>query len=175
MRISDWSSDVCSSDLGDPFVLIEGMTIAGIAVGATKGYIYCRSEYPDAIRVTPAAIEIARDAGCLGAKVCGSAYDFDLEVRMGAGAYVCGEDTALLESLDGQRGVVRAKPPLPAPKGLFGRPTVINNLISLASVPDNLSERSEERRLGKECVGTCSSRGSPYHLKQKKTLTTRNT
>src|SRR3546814_16945089 len=101
---------------GDPFVLIEGMTIAGIAVGATKGYIYCRSEYPDAIRVTQAAIEIARDAGCLGAKVCGSAYDFDLEVRMGAGAYVCGAETALLESQEGKRGVVRAKPPLPAHK-----------------------------------------------------------
>src|SRR3546814_14259241 len=85
------------------------MTIAGNAVGATKGYIYCRSEYPDAIRVTQAAIEIARDAGCLGAKVCGSKYDFDLEVRMGAGAYVCGEETALLESLEGKRGVVRAK------------------------------------------------------------------
>ncbi|MFC3675862.1 formate dehydrogenase beta subunit [Ferrovibrio xuzhouensis] len=128
---------------GDPFVLIEGMTIAGIAVGATKGYIYCRSEYPDAIRVTQAAIEIARDAGCLGAKVCGSAYDFDLEVRMGAGAYVCGEETALLESLEGKRGVVRAKPPLPAHKGLFGRPTVINNLISLASVPVILAEGAQ--------------------------------
>jgi len=125
---------------GDPFALIEGMTIAGIAVGATKGYVYVRSEYPDAIRVMQAAIELARDADCLGMKVCGSSYDFDLEVRVGAGAYVCGEETALLESLEGKRGVVRAKPPLPAHKGLFGRPTVINNLISLASVPVILSE-----------------------------------
>ncbi len=125
---------------GDPFVLIEGMTIAGIAVGATKGYIYCRSEYPDAIRVTRRAIEIARDDGALGADINGSGFDFDIEVRVGAGAYVCGEETALLESLEGKRGVVRAKPPLPAHKGLFGRPTVINNLISLASVPIVLSE-----------------------------------
>ncbi len=125
---------------GDPFVLIEGMTIAGIAVGATKGYIYCRSEYPDAIRVTRRAIEIARDEGVLGADINGSGFDFDLEIRVGAGAYVCGEETALLESLEGKRGVVRAKPPLPAHKGLFGRPTVINNLISLASVPIVLAE-----------------------------------
>ncbi len=128
---------------GDPFVLIEGMTIAGIAVGATKGYIYCRSEYPDAIRVTRRAIQIARDDGALGADINGSGFDFDLEVRVGAGAYVCGEETALLESLEGKRGVVRAKPPLPAHKGLFGRPTVINNLISLASVPVVLSEGAQ--------------------------------
>ncbi len=125
---------------GDPFTLIEGMTIAGIAVGASKGYIYCRSEYPDAIRVTNAAIRIAQEQGLLGRGVCGSSYDFDLELRVGAGAYVCGEETALLESLEGKRGVVRAKPPLPAHKGLFGRPTVINNLISLATVPVILAE-----------------------------------
>ncbi len=125
---------------GDPFVLIEGMTIAGIAVGASKGFIYIRSEYPDAIRVTTKAIEIARDAGYLGNAVAGSGYAFELEVRAGAGAYVCGEETALLESLEGKRGTVRAKPPLPAHKGLFAMPTVINNLISLASVPIILSE-----------------------------------
>jgi formate dehydrogenase iron-sulfur subunit len=120
---------------GDPFLLIEGMTIAGIATGATKGYIYIRSEYPAAITMMNAAIHIARKAGYLGLKVADSQYDFDLEVRVGAGAYVCGEETSLLESLEGKRGTVRAKPPLPAHKGLFGLPTVINNVISLTSVP----------------------------------------
>ncbi len=120
---------------GDPFVLIEGMTIAGIAVGATQGYIYIRSEYPHAIAAMEAAIAAARRAGVLGPAVAGSPYSFELEVRVGAGAYVCGEETSLLDSLEGKRGVVRAKPPLPAHKGLFGRPTVINNVLSLASVP----------------------------------------
>ncbi len=117
---------------GDPFLLIEGMTIAGFAVGASKGYIYIRSEYPDAIRAMERAIGVARDAGCLDG--------FDLEVRVGAGAYVCGEETSLLESLEGKRGQVRAKPPLPAHKGLFGKPTVINNLISLATIPAILAD-----------------------------------
>src|SRR5258708_2343466 len=125
---------------GDPFVLIEGMTIAGIAVGATKGYIYVRSEYPLAIEVLEAAIALARRDGVLGASVAGSAHAFDIEVREGAGAYVCGEETSLLESIEGQRGIVRAKPPLPAHHGLFGRPTVINNVLSLASVPIVLAE-----------------------------------
>ncbi len=120
---------------GDPFVLIEGMIIAGIATGATKGYVYTRSEYPHAIRTMRAAIEVARGAGILGPSVLGSAHAFDIEVRMGAGAYVCGEETSLLNSLEGKRGIVRAKPPLPALQGLFGRPTVVNNVISLASVP----------------------------------------
>ncbi|MBO6725051.1 MAG: NADH-quinone oxidoreductase subunit NuoF [Rhizobiaceae bacterium] len=120
---------------GDPFVLIEGMTIAGIATGATKGYIYLRSEYPHANIVLNEAIAAARKAGILGRSVLGSDYAFDIEVRNGAGAYVCGEETALLDSLEGKRGQVRAKPPLPAHKGLFGKPTVINNVISLASVP----------------------------------------
>jgi len=120
---------------GDPFVLIEGMAIAGIAVGATKGYIYLRSEYPHAEQVLNEAIAVARNAGILGKNVLGSQYAFDMEVRMGAGAYVCGEETALLDSLEGKRGMVRAKPPLPAHEGLFGKPTVINNVISLASVP----------------------------------------
>ncbi|HET7717072.1 MAG TPA: NADH-ubiquinone oxidoreductase-F iron-sulfur binding region domain-containing protein, partial [Bauldia sp.] len=120
---------------GDPFVLIEGMAIAGIAVGATKGYVYIRSEYPHAIVAMEAAIEAARRGGLIGARVAGSAHAFDIEVRVGAGAYVCGEETSLLESLEGRRGVVRAKPPLPAHKGLFGRPTVVNNVLSLASVP----------------------------------------
>ncbi|MFP3545259.1 NADH-quinone oxidoreductase subunit NuoF [Rhizobium sp. SIMBA_035] len=120
---------------GDPFVLIEGMAIAGLATGATKGFVYTRSEYPHAIAAMTEAVEIARKAGVLGPSVMGSGKAFDIEVRMGAGAYVCGEETALLNSLEGKRGVVRAKPPLPAHKGLFASPTVINNVISLASVP----------------------------------------
>jgi formate dehydrogenase iron-sulfur subunit len=111
------------------------MTIAGIAVGATMGYIYLRSEYPDAQRVLNEAIAAASHAGWLGGNVLGSGKSFQLEVRMGAGAYICGEETALLDSLEGKRGMVRPKPPLPAIEGLFGKPTVINNVISLASVP----------------------------------------
>ncbi|WP_275785523.1 formate dehydrogenase beta subunit [Pararhizobium gei] len=120
---------------GDPFVLIEGMAIAGIATLATKGFVYIRSEYPHAIATMTSAVEIARKAGVLGNSVLGSGKTFDIEIRTGAGAYVCGEETALLNSLEGKRGIVRAKPPLPAHKGLFGCPTVINNVISLASVP----------------------------------------
>jgi formate dehydrogenase iron-sulfur subunit len=120
---------------GDPFVLIEGMAIAAIAVGATKGYVYIRSEYPHAAATMEAAIAAARRGGLLGNRIAGSAFNFDMEVRVGAGAYVCGEETSLLDSLEGKRGLVRAKPPLPAHKGLFGRPTVINNVLSFASVP----------------------------------------
>jgi formate dehydrogenase iron-sulfur subunit len=120
---------------GDPFVVIEGMTIAGIAVGATKGYIYIRSEYPHAVIAMNEAIVAATRAGYLGNAISGSAHAFDIEVRVGAGAYVCGEETSLLESLEGRRGLVRAKPPLPAHKGLFGKPTVINNVLSFAAVP----------------------------------------
>jgi formate dehydrogenase iron-sulfur subunit len=139
---------VCNADEGDsgtfadriimesdPFVLIEGMTIAALAVGATKGYLYVRSEYPHAIATLNQAIAIACESGYLGANVLGSGRRFELEVRKGAGAYICGEETALLESLEGKRGIVRAKPPLPAIAGLFGQPTVINNVLSLASVP----------------------------------------
>jgi formate dehydrogenase iron-sulfur subunit len=120
---------------GDPFALIEGMMIAGSAVGATKGYVYIRSEYPDAIRVMERAIALAR-----AERLLGSGADFNMEVRVGAGAYVCGEETSLLESLEGRRGQVRAKPPLPAHKGLFGKPTVINNLVTLATVPAILAD-----------------------------------
>jgi formate dehydrogenase iron-sulfur subunit len=120
---------------GDPFLLIEGMTIAGAATGATKGFIYIRSEYPDAFRQMGRAIEVARNAGYLGPNVLGSGKGFDLETRLGAGAYICGEETSLLESLEGKRGVIRPKPPLPAIKGLFGKPTVINNVLSFTSVP----------------------------------------
>lgn len=120
---------------GDPYCLIEGMAIAGLAVGATQGYIYVRSEYPHAFKTLNTAIAKAREAGWLGPNVAGSGKAFELEARLGAGAYICGEETALLESLEGKRGVVRAKPPLPALKGLFGQPTVVNNVMTLASVP----------------------------------------
>jgi formate dehydrogenase iron-sulfur subunit len=128
---------------GDPFVLIEGMTIAGIAVGATRGYIYLRCEYQHAQRALEEAIAKARTANWLGDNIQGSGLRFDLEVRMGAGAYICGEETSLLESLEGKRGQVRPKPPLPAIKGLFGCPTVINNVITLASVPVILDKGAE--------------------------------
>ena len=120
---------------GDPFALIEGMTIAGLAVGATQGYIYVRSEYPHAISTLNEAIAVAQKANYLGENILAAGRTFQLEVRKAAGAYVCGEETALLESLEGKRGIVRAKPPLPALAGLFGKPTVINNVISLATVP----------------------------------------
>ena len=121
---------------GDPFVLIEGMAIAGIAVGATKGYVYIRSEYPHAAATMNEARSRSPARPACSASTCWARrIAFDMEVRVGAGAYVCGEETSLLESLEGKRGLVRAKPPLPAHKGLFGKPTVINNVISLASVP----------------------------------------
>ena len=120
---------------GDPYTLIEGMAIAALAVGATRGYVYIRSEYPHAIAAMREAIARAEAAGFLGANLCGSGRVFHLEVRKAAGSYVCGEETAMLESLEGKRGIVRAKPPLPAVAGLFGQPSVINNVITLASVP----------------------------------------
>tara|TARA_B100000029_G_scaffold516792_1_gene634310 strand:+ start:8696 stop:10240 length:1545 start_codon:yes stop_codon:yes gene_type:complete len=138
---------VCNADEGDsgtysdrmlmesdPLCLIEGMTIAGIAVGADKGYIYLRDEYPLAFSVLEEAIVLARNSNFLGENILDSGKNFDLEIRLGAGAYICGEETSMLESLEGKRGEVRPKPPLPAIKGLFGKPTVINNVISLASV-----------------------------------------
>ncbi|MFM0476651.1 formate dehydrogenase beta subunit [Paraburkholderia sp. 22098] len=139
---------VCNADEGDsgtfsdrlvmesdPYVLIEGMIIAGVVTGATAGYIYVRSEYPHSIATLEAAIAKARAAGWLGDSVLGSAHRFELFVAKGAGSYVCGEETALLESLEGKRGIVRAKPPVPALVGLYGQPTVINNVITLATVP----------------------------------------
>ena len=141
---------------GDPFTLIEGMVIAGLAVGATQGFIYSRSEYPDANVVLAEAIRIARAEGVLGASVLGSGRAFELELRVGAGAYVCGEETALLNSLEGKRGVVRAKPPLPALEGFMGCPTVVNNVISLATVPVIL-ERGPEFYAG---FGLGRSRGT---------------
>ncbi len=136
---------------GDPFCLIEGMAIAGLAVGATRGYIYVRSEYPHAFATLNEAIDEARD--WLG--------DFHIEVRKAAGAYVCGEETAMLESIEGKRGLVRAKPPLPAISGLFGQPTVINNVMTLASVPDILAHGAAAYR----DLGVGRSRGTlPFQL-----------
>ncbi len=125
---------------GDPFCLIEGMLIAARAVGATQGYLYLRSEYPAAAETLRTAIEIAYSRGLLGTSVLGSDTSFDLALRMGAGAYICGEETSMLESLEGKRGVIRPKPPIPALAGLFGKPTVVNNVITLASVPGVLAD-----------------------------------
>jgi len=128
---------------GDPFLLVEGMAIAGLAVGASEGYIYVRSEYPDAIATMAAAIDIAYLNGWIGPSVLGIGPAFDLHLRVGAGAYICGEETAMLESLEGRRGMIRAKPPLPAIAGLFGRPTVVNNVLSIATVPPILAQGAE--------------------------------
>ncbi|CAI8351035.1 MAG TPA: formate dehydrogenase [Halieaceae bacterium] len=148
---------VCNADEGDsgtfadrllmeadPFQLIEGMTIAGLAVGAKKGFIYLRSEYPRAQNMLESAIVMARKEGFLGENIRGTGHSFDIDVRMGAGSYICGEETALLNSLEGKRGVVRAKPPLPAIEGLFGKPTVVNNVLTLASVTSILSDGGAE-------------------------------
>jgi formate dehydrogenase iron-sulfur subunit len=131
---------------GDPFGLIEGMAIAGFAVGATRGYVYIRSEYPHGFRTFRRAVAIARDDGRLGTRILDSDFNFDIEVRLGAGAYICGEETALLESLEGKRGMIRFKPPLPAIQGLFGKPTVVNNLVTLSTVPFILAEGSQAYR-----------------------------
>ena len=120
---------------GDPFNLIEGMTIAAVATGATRGYIYCRSEYPQAFKTLRTAIANGVKAGVLGDNVLGSGKSFHLEVRLGAGAYICGEETSLLESLEGKRGIVRAKPPIPALKGFLGKPTLVNNVMTFTAVP----------------------------------------
>ncbi len=125
---------------GDPFLLIEGMVIAGLAVGADKGFVYIRSEYPHAIAKMRRAIQAAHKGQLLGRNILGGGKYFDLELRVGAGAYICGEETSLLESLEGRRGQVRPKPPLPAIAGLFGKPTVINNVLSLAAVPTIMAE-----------------------------------
>ncbi|MEH6444213.1 MAG: NADH-ubiquinone oxidoreductase-F iron-sulfur binding region domain-containing protein [Oceanospirillaceae bacterium] len=144
---------VCNADEGDsgtfadrllmeadPLALVEGMIIAGLAVGATQGYIYLRSEYPQALLILNEAISNAYAQNFLGENICGSTNAFDLEVRLGAGAYICGEETSLLESLEGKRGLVRAKPPLPAIEGLFGQPTVVNNVLSFGAVPHILAD-----------------------------------
>jgi formate dehydrogenase iron-sulfur subunit len=141
---------------GDPFMLLEGMTIAGWAVGANDGFVYIRSEYPDAIEALRAAIAEAEANGWLGDDVLGSGFAFRIHVRVGAGSYICGEETAMLESLEGKRGVVRAKPPLPALEGLFGKPTVVNNVLSLATVPAILADGAAAYT----ALGTGRSRGT---------------
>lgn len=146
---------------GDPYTLIEGIAIAGLAVGATQGYVYIRSEYPHAFATMNEAVARAAAAGFLGGDVLGSGRRFELECRLGAGSYVCGEETALLESLEGKRGMVRAKPPLPAVEGLFGQPTVINNVISFASVPMILADGAAAY----QAFGVGRSRGTlPFQL-----------
>jgi formate dehydrogenase iron-sulfur subunit len=132
------------------------MVIAGYAVGATHGYVYVRSEYPAAVATLRTAVDVARARGWLGGDVLGSGVAFDVSIRVGAGSYVCGEETAMLESLEGRRGIVRAKPPLPAVSGLFGRPTVINNVLTLAAVPGILARGPEPY----EEAGTGKSRGT---------------
>ena len=146
---------------GDPFCLIEGMTIAGIAVGATHGFVYMRSEYPHATETLREAIRLAYEQDWLGDNIHGSHYTFHLEVRVGAGAYICGEETSMLESLEGKRGIVRAKPPLPALEGLFGKPTVVNNVLSLTSIPVILDKGASYYR----DFGVGRSRGTlPFQL-----------
>ncbi len=125
---------------GDPFSTLEGMIIAGYAVGASKGFVYLRSEYPSAARILRSAIDIAGIHGVLGDNVLDSGFAFEIELRIGAGAYICGEETSMLDSLEGKRGMVRSKPPIPALQGLFGRPTVVNNVVTLATVPGILAE-----------------------------------
>lgn len=141
---------------GDPFTLIEGMAIAAVAVGATEGFVYLRSEYPHAVRTLRRAIEVAYAHGVLGHSVLGSGRRFDLDVRVGAGAYICGEETSMLESLEGRRGEVRAKPPIPALEGLFGRPTVVNNVLTLSAVPMVLADGGAAYA----ALGTGRSRGT---------------
>ena len=146
---------------GDPFTLIEGMAISAIATGATHGYIYIRSEYPDAIAVMNAALDIAREHTWIGPAILGSHHPFEITVRVGAGSYVCGEETAMLESLEGKRGMVRPKPPIPALSGLFGKPTVINNVMTIAAVPYILAHGGDSYA----AIGTGKSTGtSVYQL-----------
>ncbi len=120
---------------GDPHVLIEAMAIAGYAIGATQGYVYVRAEYPIAVKRLQIAIDQAREYGLLGKNIFDSGFDFDLEIRLGAGAFVCGEETALMISIEGKRGEPRPRPPFPAVKGLFQKPTVLNNVETYANIP----------------------------------------
>jgi formate dehydrogenase iron-sulfur subunit len=146
---------------GDPYLLIEGMAIAAVAVGASKGFVYIRSEYPHAIATFERALKAARETGVLGASMLGSGKAFDIEARVGGGSYVCGEETAMLESLEGKRGIVRAKPPLPAISGLFGQPTVINNVLTFAAVPTILEQGAKFY----QDFGSGRSRGTlPFQL-----------
>ncbi len=137
--------------IDDPHRTIEGMLIAGYAIGANKGYIYIRAEYPYVLPVLERALNEAREASLLGENILGSGFSFDIEIRVGAGAYICGEETALFESIEGKRGFPRVKPPFPTTHGLFGKPTVINNVETLCNVPLIIAKGSEEyRKIGTE-------------------------
>jgi NADH-quinone oxidoreductase subunit F len=140
---------------GDPFAVIEAMTIAGFAIGASRGYLYLRGEYPEAEATIRAALAAARADGMLGPNILGSEFAFDIELRRGAGAYICGEETALFESIEGKRGEPRNKPPFPVEVGLFGKPTVVNNVETLANVPLILTMGGEAYAR----IGTASSTG----------------
>ncbi|NMB54317.1 MAG: NADH-quinone oxidoreductase subunit NuoF [Leptolinea sp.] len=141
---------------GDPHSVLEGMIIAGYTIGASQGFIYCRAEYPVAVHTLNIAIEQARSLGLLGKNILGSGFDFDLEVRMGAGAFVCGEETALMASIEGKRGEPRPRPPFPAVKGVFGKPTNINNVESYANVPQIMLKGAEWY----SSIGTEKSKGT---------------
>ena len=146
---------------GDPFSLLEGMVIAGRAVGAKTGYIYIRSEYPRAIKTMRRAIEIFSDAGFLGDKIDGSNTSFEISIRVGAGAYICGEETSMLESIEGKRGQIKVKPPIPAISGLFDKPTIVNNVLSLATAPVILAKGADTYK----DFGMGRSRGTqPFQL-----------
>ena len=160
---------VCNADEGDsgtfadrllmesdPYQLIEGMTIAGLAVGASEGFIYLRSEYPHCARVLQEALSRAEQAAYLGDDICGTGKAFRIDLRIGAGAYICGEETSLLDSLEGKRGMIRFKPPLPAIKGLMGLPTVVNNVLTLGAVSTILASGPDHYR----DFGTGRSRGT---------------
>jgi NADH-quinone oxidoreductase subunit F len=140
----------------DPHLIIEGMLIAAYAIGVQKGYFYIRGEYLTSYKHVIEAVQEARDAGYLGENILGSGFSFDIEVRRGAGAYICGEETALFESIEGKRGFPRVKPPFPTTHGLFGKPTVINNVETLANIPIILSMEIEEYK----SIGTEKSPGS---------------
>jgi NADH-quinone oxidoreductase subunit F/NADP-reducing hydrogenase subunit HndC len=128
---------------GDPHSVLEAMAIAGYAIGATKGYVYVRAEYPIAVKRLEIAIDQAKKEGLLGKDIFGSGFDFDVEIRLGAGAFVCGEETALIASIEGKRGMSRNKPPFPANKGLWGKPTIINNVETLSNIPQIINNGAE--------------------------------
>ncbi len=140
----------------DPFTVVEAMTIAAFATGCEQGYLYIRGEYPEATRTMVAAISQVRQAGMLGGDVMGAGFSFDVEIRRGAGAYICGEETALMESIEGKRGEPRQKPPFPTQSGLFGKPTVINNVETLANVPGIIEHGARDYR----SIGTEQSSGT---------------
>ena len=141
---------------GDPHSVLESMMIAGFAIGANKGYIYVRAEYPIAVQRFQKAIDQAREYGILGKNIFGTDFEFDVEVRLGAGAFVCGEETALLESIEGKRGQPRVKPPYPAEKGLWGKPTLINNVETFANVTRIILNGAEWY----SSIGTATSKGT---------------